>query len=1083
MSANAPYDEDDDVDMDRESEPESALSSDEEEDDDDNANVDPAAAASTLSSSLPIAGTYTQGLVFNNQSGVKVSPTDSDPYYDDGKQRADENEATYWQRIDRASLAMGIERKAEWPKAAKHWNENKDEWHNRSSRDHHAHGRAEKVHAEKINPAHKNYDAAYTAQWRREKQERRQRNDARRAAALANRRAYDQLQGRPQTATPEDPEDSGDEQYPPYPRRFKLPTILSVPPDYPRLNPVPTPGNFPEGEQTNPPSDRCKNCIVTKKSACDLNIRGWYPCSQCEKMNVICVNEKGRVGQGFQGNKKRNNNNTSNNNNGGNDDDDDDDDDDNDPPGGFKSIRGVRQTKKTTSARTAPYSRPPTREQPARKQPPRAAASSAPRLVLRPGSSAAATAPSSGPVASSSEFPDLTIRELTYTPTGGNFPVGIRTNPPSNRCKRCEIMKKGDQCDIKDNGYPCSKCVSAGLAHQCVNGKGYRYGPRDSATTKKQNRETAALNNAASSIQAAVASSSTATQRERRVAPRPSGAAGGPQRIPTRRAIAQEAARGRRQARGNANIERSDWSRDPDDRRGQRCQRCRALDLWCHGGTPCRPCTEVGRGGDCDAGANNHNHVYFAQYPQRRSAPLARPDDIYTTAGGMYQPPRRNSPPTQRPAGFDNPYDANPPARPARPHPEHFGVNGPNGNRPGSMVPGQLPDQPHGEFGSYLQDNMQQRDQGDDDLQNMFQPPAINPRAAVPSSHGDYNDQIFGRPQRQVTEEEHRARLLTIIGESELYGRFPAWPLADPVVPPRASNEEYFNDAMAAREQADLFDSGFPDFSDLDPVYPGDFQAPQDSPPRTFPPPPAQPPSPNNGQPPPGNNTIAQAVLIPDEPFPASALFSWNGTGGIGGPFTNPFNQQLHWKESWTLADARSFQGGQRCNEKVGKCALGYPNFGPDDAPICQKGYSKQCDWLEHQGPYFHCGDCHAKQNNFFREFDSKVKRDMQAWVCGPCALGIASTKLAKQGRCKCYMTFRQSWLCHRHAFESLDNFEEILLQTSIHLTQRIGHLARNTGEKPCVSCLVNVADGRSRVWGCKICREWVEQVGNDNGY
>lgn len=73
---------------------------------------------------------------------------------------------------------------------------------------------AARLHSEKMNPRHANYDADYAADWRTKEAARKARNQQRRAAALAHARQYVQSIGIDrQFPQPVEPNDEGDDLY------------------------------------------------------------------------------------------------------------------------------------------------------------------------------------------------------------------------------------------------------------------------------------------------------------------------------------------------------------------------------------------------------------------------------------------------------------------------------------------------------------------------------------------------------------------------------------------------------------------------------------------------------------------------------------------------------------------------------------------------------------------------------------------------------------------------------------------------------------------------------------------------------
>jgi hypothetical protein len=472
-----------------------------------------AAATGVGASQVPQAyANYTPAPVTAPRAGEVVSDTDNFPYYDDGPKRANEAKELAERRIDRASIAMGIERKGVYGIMFQQHGQNNASWQLKWNTKEKGRKRAEEDHKNKIDPNHENYDATYHQYWTADKANRRAFNAQRRASALAHRRAYDVAQGRPQAADPDPAEDSGDERYAPRqwndsPAATAGPFRQDPPAGFPLLGHLPPPGKFLVGIKTNPPSDRCEPCEVAKKE-CNLGERGWYPCSRCVEQNIVaqCVNGKGRlfnpkryngwqapVGGGIPSNTgpppsrsqasraartrtpppgtppaRSRRSTTLNNSGGGAPEDSDEEEDDDDYAADGKTRK--KQKRKAQAGRTAPTLILRGRPRGRSASPDRSAAAP----TTTPGiPTIYVTKPKLMKDFITPTAADRVVRTLGQEPKPGQFPLGIRTNPHSNKCLRCHLLKKGT-CDLQVTGYPCTVCADGNLADECVNGPGYK---------------------------------------------------------------------------------------------------------------------------------------------------------------------------------------------------------------------------------------------------------------------------------------------------------------------------------------------------------------------------------------------------------------------------------------------------------------------------------------------------------------------------------------------------------------------------------------------------------------------------------
>lgn len=487
----------------------------------------------------PVAGAteYAPAEVAAPLPGDTVSSTENYPYYDDGSARPNEDPRAAERRIDRASLAMGIQRKGVYQLMYRQPGECELQWFARKARSDVGREKAEELHSNRIDPSHALYDAGYQQFWATDKAARKAFNDQRRTEALNHRRRYDALQGRPRVATPDAAEDSGDERF--APRQWDGTTAPTLgpyrqypPAGFPALGYMPQPGQFPAGIRTNPPSDRCEACIISKKGTCDLGKRGWYPCSPCVEKGIVdqCVNDKGRVtnaekerppgweppvqsgipsNAGVPPSRRRAPRSSSLDLGAGpstaapssnrrrrpvalpevtqqtNVNDPEVSDEDVDSEQDYESEGTVRRRRlRRTARRTARREARTEIQQNPTPQPLPPAPTS-----RRPGALRNWNAPGAA---------DLVIKELGYQPNPGEYPLGIRTNPHSDKCQRCQIRKKGD-CNLGTSGYPCSSCVRAGVPDQCVNAAGYRYNMpgrtlKGGSNVKNQQNRTAKYN-------------------------------------------------------------------------------------------------------------------------------------------------------------------------------------------------------------------------------------------------------------------------------------------------------------------------------------------------------------------------------------------------------------------------------------------------------------------------------------------------------------------------------------------------------------------------------------------------------------
>jgi hypothetical protein len=127
-----------------------------------------------------------------------------------------------------------------------------------------------RLHQQKMNPGHRSYDASYAEKYKADKAARVKSNAQKRERALRDARIFAAQSGLVRPKTPQEPEDSSDEDIP----------QPQVTPGTPHLN----------SEGCRPPP-RCNECTRRQKS-CNLREGTSKPCSRCADKGIPCEDQR-----------------------------------------------------------------------------------------------------------------------------------------------------------------------------------------------------------------------------------------------------------------------------------------------------------------------------------------------------------------------------------------------------------------------------------------------------------------------------------------------------------------------------------------------------------------------------------------------------------------------------------------------------------------------------------------------------------------------------------------------------------------------------------------------------------------------